>query len=160
MLPSHGRSARHHAGAFKGTFLAAGHSASDIEKALALGQFAAAHRVGEVAVAAVYHDVALFKDGDELFYKSVHRSAGFDHHEDLSGLFEICRELFDAVAADEVLSGCSSGYEIIDLLGMPVINGDCKAPGLHVHRQILAHYCEANHCYIGFFHLWTLAFPL
>ena len=150
--PCCGGTAGHQGGAFQGAFFSTGDTCSDIEKALAFHIGCAACRIGEMAVAAVNQNIALFETGDKGLDQVIYGFAGFDHHEDPAGLFQRSCELFQRVSTDEFLTCTSSVDESIHFFRGPVVNCNCESLGFHVHGKILAHYGEADHSNVCFFH--------
>ena len=105
-----------------------------------------------MGVAAVNEDITVIQQRQELFNHVVHSLACLDHHEHLARRFEACDQLFEAVAADDVLSYGPAVYKLINLFRRAVENRHREALGLHVHDEVFAHDGKANEANICFFH--------
>ena len=74
----------------------------------------------------------------------VDRRAGLDHHHDLARLGQVLDQVFERVAADELLALRAAGDELVDLARRAIEDGDAIAAALDVEGQVLAHHGEAD----------------
>lgn len=131
----------HDGGAVAGTLLTTGDTGTDEADTLLLEVLGAAVGVGEVRVATVDDDVALFNSalGEEELDEVVDGLAGHDEHHHDSGLTELLDKLFDGVGA---LDGLALGLvleEAVNLGDGTVEGNTLEAVVGGVEDQVLTH---------------------
>ena len=131
-------------GPLRRALFAAGDARADVEQALFFDALRAALGVGVVGIAAVDEDVAFVEQREERVDEVVDGRAGLDHHHDLPRLGEVGHEVFQRVAADELLAFGSAGDELVDLAGRAIVHGDVIAAAFDIERQVFAHHGEAD----------------
>ena len=96
------------------------------------------------ARAAIDHDVAFFKEGQESFDDRVDRTTGFDHNHHAAWPFQLTAKFFQRMRADDRLSVGSSADKVVDFGSRSVVNGHSKIVAGHVEDKIFAHHGEPN----------------
>ena len=142
--PRRGRPAGHQAGSLQRALFAAGDAGADVQQALGFDALGALLGSEIKGVAAVDDHVARRKQRQQLFDDAIDRRPGLDHQHHFARRCEILDQLFDRVAADEVLARGAAGDEGIDDAGGAVVHGDAIAPALDVERQVLAHHSQTD----------------
>ena len=103
-----------------------------------------------------YNDITFFKKRQQPVYRFVYGGAGFNHHEDLARLCEICDKLLERIGGDEIAVSVLR-REFVDPLKLAVEDGDGEALRFDVAGEIFAHYGKTDHANISkFFHLFYL----
>ena len=142
--PGCGIAAGHDGGAVARAFFAAGDAGADEENAFLGECFGAAVGIGEVRVAAVDDDVALFEVRQDGVDHLVDGVAGFDHQHDAARGLEQPAEFFDGMRADDIGAFRFIVEEVVDFGDGPVEDGHVVAVVIHIEDQILAHDGEAD----------------
>ena len=75
-----------------------------------------------------------------------------NHHHNLAGLCNAVHQFLHRVSADDVLTGATTLYEVLYLLGGTVVNGHSETLGFHIQHQVFTHNGQANQANISFFH--------
>ncbi|MCY1499927.1 hypothetical protein D9M68_339580 [compost metagenome] len=137
-LPGFFLAADHDRRAVARAFLTAGNAHAD--EGTVLQRLEAAHRVAEVGVAGIDHDVALGKVGLQDFHLLIDRLTGLDHDDDRPRRADGGDERFDGVAGhDLALKVAGFRVEFMRRLDGAVEHGDLVALFSDVERQVRAH---------------------
>ena len=85
----------------------------------------------------------------ELVDQLIHRLPRLDHHHDLAGRLDGFDQLFEGVAADEVLALGPAVDEVVHLLGGAIENRDVIAAAFDIEGEVLAHDGETDETEVG-----------
>ena len=137
-------STRHDTWTFEGSFFTAGDTGSDVQDSFRREIVRTANRIGELAVATIDDDVALFKERQQTFDHCIDRTSGFDHDHDATWTFQLAAKLFQRMRADDRLAAGSPVDEIVNFGSRTVVNSHGEVVAGHVKDKVFAHHGESN----------------
>ena len=108
-----------------------------------------------MAVSAVDEDIIIIQQGQQLFDHVVYGLSCLYHHKHLTRALQLAGKLLQRMAADDVLSGSTTGNKPIGFLRCTVIYSHSESLGFHVHHKVLAHDGQADQSDICFLHYFS-----
>ncbi len=125
--------------------LATGNTHPDKGQAGVLQRIETAHRVAEIGVARIDHDVALSEMGFQRLHLLIDRVAGFDHDDDRTRRADRGDEFLNRFAGDDlILQSAGLRVKSARRINRAVENGDLVAFFSNVERQVRAHDSETD----------------
>ncbi len=144
-LPGGFRAADHDGGAVARALFTAGNAHADEGQARILQRIEAAHRIAEVGIAGIDHDVVVFEVRAQQFHLLVHGRTGLDHDDDRARRADGGDELFDRLAGhDLALEVAGLLVEFLGARDRAVEHRDRVALLGNVERKVRSHNTETD----------------
>ncbi|MNE33550.1 hypothetical protein D3C80_1272250 [compost metagenome] len=144
-LPAILGAADHDGGSVARTFFTTGNAHADEGQVAAFKALEAAHRIAEVGIAGIDHDVAGREIGLQKLHLLIDRIAGLDHDDDRARRADGLDEIFHRFARNDLaLEGACIRVEFLRDFGSAVENRDLVAFFSNIEGKVGAHDAETN----------------